>query len=62
MQRNRWLALGVAADLPVNALVITDIKHSRVVRLNGRKPLRHDDHRRAAQTLQGGWRGSSAWR
>jgi hypothetical protein len=42
--------------------VITDIKHSRVVRLNGRKPLRHDDHRRAAQTLQGGWRGSSAWR
>ena len=44
VQRHGRLAVRVAADLPVDALTVTDVQHSRVVRLNGRKPLRHDDH------------------
>ena len=42
VQRHRWLAIWVAAHFPVNTLIITDVEHARVVRLKGRKPIRHD--------------------
>ena len=44
VQRHGRLTVRIAADLPVHELPGPHVQHSRVIRLDGREPLRHDDH------------------